>query len=386
MGTVYLARDSHLDRSVAIKVLPPHSTNDPGAVARFQREAKALARLSHPGIVQAHDTGEADGKHFLVMEYVDGISLAAVLQQKGRISPTLAAAYIHQAAVALGHAHTKGLVHRDLKPSNLLLTAQGQVKILDLGLARFLLDQVEDPSLTREGAGLGTPDYAAPEQFRDAHHVDPRADIYSLGCTLYHLVTGRVPFPGSSLSEKCFGHENQEPPALEELCPEVPAGLALVIRRMMAKQPAHRFQTAQEVAEALAPYVAGSSAVFANLKNTASWHGGQLTVREFKPARRSKRWVIAGTALGVLGLAALAWLIFVPNSDTTTDDDQRVVQGPGDKSKTDSEKGVRHPKDKGADPISASKKAGQPSGKRERISPAMPRQCVRGLCRMIRTC
>ena len=116
MGTVYLARDSHLDRSVAIKVLPPHSTNDPGAVARFQREAKALARLSHPGIVQAHDTGEADGKHFLVMEYVEGISLAAVLQQKGRISPTLAAAYIHQAAVALGHAHTKGLVHRDLKP------------------------------------------------------------------------------------------------------------------------------------------------------------------------------------------------------------------------------------------------------------------------------
>jgi serine/threonine protein kinase len=325
MGTVHLARDTHLDRQVAIKVLPPHCTNDPGAVARFRREAKALARLSHPAIVQAYDAGEAGDKHFLVMEYVEGTSLAAVLRDKGRLPPTQAADYIYQAAGGLEHAHSRGLVHRDLKPSNLLLTARGRVKILDLGLARFLQDQIEDPSLTRENTGLGTPDYAAPEQFRNAHDVDARADIYALGCTLYHLITGRVPFPGSSLSEKCEGHEHQEPPAVEDLCPEVPAGLALAIRRMMAKQPAQRFQTAGEVADALAPYVAGSSAVFPSLQSTATWHGSRLTVREFQHGRRRRRWVFTGAA-AALGLAALAGAWFYFYAEPAGDSDQGVVE------------------------------------------------------------
>src|SRR5262249_49932213 len=153
----------------------------------------------------------------------------ARLLEQGRISATLAADYIYQAARGLHHAHERGLVHRDLKPANLLLSNQGEVKILDLGLARFAQDQIGDATLTHEGMGLGTPDYMAPEQFRDARHVDPRADVYSLGCTLYHLLTGRVPFPGSSLSDKAAAHETKEPRGLEQLCPEAPAGLTLVV-------------------------------------------------------------------------------------------------------------------------------------------------------------
>jgi serine/threonine protein kinase len=308
MGTVYLAHDTRLDRRVAIKVLPAQSVDDPDAVARFQREGKALAKLSHAGIVQAFDTEEDNGRHFLVMEFIEGKSLADILKEQGKISPTRATEYIHQAALALQHAHERGLVHRDLKPSNLLITAQGQVKLLDLGLARFLQDQITDPARTQEGMGLGTPDYAAPEQFRNAHSADARSDIYALGCTLYRLVTGYVPFPGSSLAEKYQAHQTKEPAAVEQLCPEAPGGLVVVIGRMMAKRPADRFQTAREVADALAPYVAGSSASFARIKSTTTWDRSQLTMREFKPRRRTLPWAVAGIAVAaMIVFATLAW-------------------------------------------------------------------------------
>jgi hypothetical protein len=302
MGEVYLGHDSKLNRQVAIKVLPARSVNDAGAVARFRREAQALAQLCHPGIVQAFDSDEKDGCHYLVMEFVEGASLAVVLKEKGRIPPARAADYAYQAALALQHAHDKGMVHRDIKPSNLLLTPQGQVKLLDLGLARFLQDQIDDAARTREGTGMGTPDYAAPEQFRDAHGADARSDVYALGCTLYHLLTGQVPFPGSSFSEKYESHAHKEPPALEKLCPETPGGLALVVQKMMAKRPADRFRSAAELAEALAPFVAASSASFQVVRNTSSWDGGRLTVREVRP-RPLLRWAVAGCGLAALLLA-----------------------------------------------------------------------------------
>src|SRR5262245_11512083 len=298
MGEVYLAHDTQLDRRVAVKVLPPESVNDPEAVARFRREARALAKLSHSAIVQAHDAAEESGRHFLVMEYVEGPSLEHVLKREGPIAPTRAADYIYQAARGLQHAHEKGLIHRDLKPSNLLVTARGEVKLLDLGLARFLQDQIADPDLTREGQGLGTPDYTAPEQFHDAHASDARSDIYALGCTLYRLLTGRVPFPGTSLSEKAGAHEGKEPTPIEELCPEAPLGLALTVRKMMAKRPADRFQSAREVAAALAPYVAGSSPLQEQIRTTNDWQGGQLTMKAIRLPSRRRGWqtAVAGAA------------------------------------------------------------------------------------------
>jgi hypothetical protein len=310
MGQVFRARDVGLGRQVAVKVLPAGKLSDRDAVARFRREALALARLSHPNIVQAHDSGQDGEQHFLVMELVEGRSLAALLAEQGKVAATTAADVGHQAARALEHAHRSGLIHRDVKPSNLLRTADGTVKLLDLGLARFLQDQVGDASLTRAGAGMGTPDYCAPEQCRNAHTADLRADVYALGCTLYHLIAGRVPFPGSSLSEKMEAHERREPPPIEELCPEVPGGLALAVRRMMAKRPQDRFQSMAEVAEALAPYVAGSSLSFQEMRTTAMWDGSRLATVGFRGKRRSRsRLVLAfGAVLALLiavGVASL---------------------------------------------------------------------------------
>ena len=311
MGAVFLAHDDKLDRKVAIKMLPPHSVDDPDAVARFRREARALAQLSHPGIIQAYDSETDDaGRHFLVMEFVAGTSLDKVLREQGKVTPPLAADYVYQAAQAMQHAHARGLIHRDLKPSNLLLTPDGRIKVLDLGLARFLQDQIRDPAQTREGTGMGTPDYAAPEQFRDAHNVDQRADIYALGCTLYHLLAGRVPFPGSSLSEKYEAHQKREPTPLQELCPEAPAGLVLTMQKMMAKKPADRFQSAAELVEALAPYVASSSPSFAKIQTSSHWNLSTLTFHALKPRQRLVPWLVAG-----LSLVAVAVMVVLSVSE-----------------------------------------------------------------------
>jgi hypothetical protein len=310
MGAVFHARDTQLDRHVAVKLLPANSVHDAGAVARFRREAKALAHLSHPGIIQAFDHGADGDRHFLVMEFVEGRSLAAVLRQQGRVGPARAADFTYQAALALHHAHKGGLVHRDVKPSNLLLSADGRVRLLDLGLARFLQDQIGDAGLTREGAGLGTPDYCPPEQFRDAHHADPSADVYSLGCTLYQLIAGRVPFPGSSFSEKAQAHERREPTPLEELCPDMPAGLALTVRKMMAKRPADRFQSMAEVAEALMPHVASSSASFPQIRRSATWDGSRLATMPVMPRRRRRvALAVAGAVLSTLLVAGAVFAV-----------------------------------------------------------------------------
>lgn len=284
MGIVYRAWDERLGRDVAIKVLPGSVAADEKAVARFKREAKALARVAHPNIVQAFDADEDAGRQFLVMEYVEGRDLLRVVTEAGRMSPTQVADFGFQAALALEHAHRRGLVHRDVKPGNLLLTADGRIKLLDLGLARFVQDRVPAGSVTMAGVGIGTPDYMAPEQFRDGRIADARSDIYSLGCTLYHLLTGHVPFPTASLSEKYELHRSAQPTPIEQECPEVPAGLVAVVQKMMAKRPDQRYQAAREVADALAPFVSSSSIVRDRLEMTASWQA--IIV----PASTRQRW------------------------------------------------------------------------------------------------
>jgi len=258
MGQVFKARHTLMKRIVALKVIRADRLDRPEALGRFRQEMEAAAKLAHANVVFAHDAALVEEGYLLAMEYVEGIDLARLLKQSGRLPPALASAYVRQAALGLQHAHERGLVHRDVKPSNLILAGrQGVVKILDLGLALLGPDRergIADAALTGEGAVMGTPDYIAPEQALNSHTVDIRADVYSLGCTLYHLLTGQPPFPGGSLTEKVLKHQQAEPEPVEHLCPDMPPDLALVIRKMMAKRPRDRHQTPRGVAEALAPF------------------------------------------------------------------------------------------------------------------------------------
>ena len=193
MGTVYKALHTKLDRAVALKVLARGRVEDGRAIARFEREMKAIGRLDHPQIVRADDAREIDGHPVLIMEYVEGLDLARLVNRVGRLRVAAACELARQAAVGLQYVHEHGLVHRDIKPSNLMLTPRGEVKILDLGLARLHRQRGGSDEMTGTGLTMGTADYMAPEQASDSHSVDIRADIYSLGCTLFKLLSGRRP-------------------------------------------------------------------------------------------------------------------------------------------------------------------------------------------------
>jgi serine/threonine protein kinase len=215
--------------------------------------------LDHANIVPLLDASEENGTHFLVMEYVEGCDLAELVEKKGHLPVPVACDYIWQAAQGLQHAHERGLVHRDIKPANFLVTADGSlVKIMDLGVARFLQRDDQDlpmEELTVTGAVMGTPAYLAPEQARDSRQADIRSDIYSLGCTFYHLLAGEPPFHGVSLAELILCHQFEDPAPIEQKRPEVPAELAKILRKMMAKKPEDRFQTPAEVADAVRPLI-----------------------------------------------------------------------------------------------------------------------------------
>lgn len=251
MGQVFKARDTVMDRVVALKLVRPDRLANETAVLRFQQEVRAAARLSHPNIVRAYDAGCADGRHFLVTELVTGYDLGRDLAHRGALPAGVACEYALQAALGLQHAHEQGLTHRDVKPSNLLYsTAERLVKVADFGLARLN----DADGLTADGSVFGTPDYIAPEQASSAQRADIRSDLYSLGCTLYHFLSGSVPFPRDNAMAKLSAHASQEPEPLEDLCPGLSPGLIGVVRKLMAKNPADRYQTPQEVATALAPF------------------------------------------------------------------------------------------------------------------------------------
>jgi serine/threonine-protein kinase len=267
MGQVFKARHQVMHRVVAIKIIRKEHLADGGAVQRFQREIRLAAQLDHPNLVRAYDAAQVGDTHFLVMEYAEGTDLHRLVQKAGPLPVAQACEYVRQAALGSQHAAERSLVHRDIKPSNLQLTGQGTVvKVLDMGLARSMepdTGQKVTAELTLARTFMGTPDYIAPEQIADARRVDIRADIYSLGCTLYFLLAGRPPFPVATWQEKLVCHDKVEPQALEQVRPEVPPALGAVVRKMMAKRAEDRYATPLAVADALAPFCAVPSRVAA---------------------------------------------------------------------------------------------------------------------------
>jgi serine/threonine protein kinase len=312
MATVYLCEDIVQRRKVALKVLPPRQAADPVALERFRREARAVSVLNHPNIVCAYEMCQDAELHFLVLEYVEGISLQDLVQKEGPLAPNRAADCICQAAAGLQHAHEAGLVHRDIKPANLLLTPGGSIKVLDLGLARFFND--DQDNLTQEHDSrsiLGTADYLAPEQAVDSHGVDIRADIYSLGCTFYFLLSGKAPFADKTVTQKLIHHQTCSPEPIRGKRPEVPKEMAAVLDRMMAKNLSKRYQTPGEVVAALQPWS----------KTVVSAGGAQFQAsRKYREAeaRRRRLLTIGGGIALVLGLALFLSLLLSRSAAPTS--------------------------------------------------------------------
>jgi WD40 repeat protein/tRNA A-37 threonylcarbamoyl transferase component Bud32 len=256
MGVVYLARHAALGRKVAVKVLAEEQSQERLALERFFREARAAAALDHPNIVRLHDIARAGTTHYLVMEYVDGSDLQALIERTGPLHPVQAAGYIAQAAAGLQHAHDRGFIHRDIKPANLIVDRTGSVKVLDMGLARSLYDPKDSlTSKLNEEVITGTADFLSPEQAMNVQ-LDSRTDVYSLGATFYTLLTGRPPYEGTT-AQKLAAHQTSDPPDACAARAEVSRELGAVVARMMAKHPSRRYQTVREARAALAPWVPG---------------------------------------------------------------------------------------------------------------------------------
>ncbi|MDB6024724.1 MAG: hypothetical protein JWM68_947, partial [Verrucomicrobiales bacterium] len=242
MGVVYEAIQTKLDRKVALKVLTEQLGSRPEFLQRFEREAKAAAALSHPNMVQVFDYGEVEGRHYIIMEYIEGLNLSAYIDEHGKLSVDHALDLVEQAAQALKAAAEKSIIHRDIKPSNLLLTADGRVKVADLGLAKIL---TQDSELTLSNVSIGSPHFLAPEQADDSRSADHRADIYSLGVTLLFLLTGKHAYDGNSPISIVLSHTNKPLPTGAELGTELPEEIEDLVHKMAAKDPNDRYQDYQ---------------------------------------------------------------------------------------------------------------------------------------------
>jgi serine/threonine-protein kinase len=316
MGKVYKAEHRRLRRPAALKIIRSEHLSAPGALAHFHREAEAAARLDHPNIVRVYDANESDGTHFIAMEFIEGTDLARLVKKNGPLPVATACDYALQAALGLEHAHARGMVHRDIKPSNLLLAdGTGVVKLLDMGIAR--LDRSANIPLPMSALGnlpspaagnssntvtapgmLGTPDFVAPEQARDARKVDARADLYSLGCSLYYLLTGRVPFKGTSSVETLMQHQLDEAKPLDEVRSDVPAELSAIVRKLMAKRVEDRYATAGEVVTALTPFLQASEGI--------PWGTAAGVIPAAQMGGSTATGVVSGTRFRVGGLPGLA--------------------------------------------------------------------------------
>ena len=253
MGAVYEARQVALDRSVALKVLPPHLAANTEFIRRFSREALSVAKLNHNNIVQIYDIGKTEGTYFFSMEFVRGTNIGDIIAKEGKMEIGRAAGYILQAARGLEYAHRSKIVHRDIKPDNLMVNEDDVVKVADLGLAKQLGD--EEVSMTMSGVGMGTPVYMSPEQGSDAKNADHRADIYSLGCTLYHMITGKIPYEGASAFEIITKHVNEPLRPPSQLNPDISDELSGIVGKMLAKKKEDRYQSMTDVIRAIEDYL-----------------------------------------------------------------------------------------------------------------------------------
>ncbi len=258
MGQVFLCEHMFMKRRVAVKVLPPAKAEQPAALGRFYREARAAGGIEHPNLVRTHDIDQDGNLHYIVMEYVDGSNLLDVVKKFGPMDIRRASSYMLQAANGLDHAFRNGIIHRDIKPGNILIDRKGVARVLDMGLARFFKDHTDQLTVKYDDKiVLGTADYVAPEQVANSHSVDIRADVYALGATFYFLLAGHPPFPTGTVSQKLLWHRTKEPTPIRQVRPEIPEGLAAVIAKMMAKDPKARYQTPAQVAAELESWVQG---------------------------------------------------------------------------------------------------------------------------------
>jgi serine/threonine protein kinase len=322
MGDVYRARHRKMERTVALKVINRGLVQKAEAIDRFHREVRAAAQLSHPNIVTSYDADHAGDFHFMVMELVDGIDLSQTIKKRGALPIAEACDYIRQAAIGLQHAHERGMVHRDIKPHNLMVTVDGTIKILDFGLASLAPEPIPASDavaarsdLTAAGAIMGTPDFISPEQANDARQVDIRSDIYSLGATLYYLLSGRVPFDHGSIIHKLKSHAQVEPTPLYSVRDDVPEELVAIASKMMAKDPNERYLTPKEVADALVAF--------------SGRFRGELVMSS--RGNRSS-WVYSLTILVLLGCLWIGWRDFDPNlpqevvRETIRSTPRRIIQ------------------------------------------------------------
>ncbi len=315
MATVFKAKDLSLGREVALKILPPALAIEPDAVARFKFEARAAAKLNHDHVARVFSFGESRGLHYIAFEFVDGHTLRELIDLHGPIHPADAVRYMLDTAIGLQHAAEKGVVHRDVKPSNIIITPAGRAKLIDMGLARSVDPHSINGQVTQSGMTLGTFDYISPEQAIDPRRADIRSDIYSLGCTFYHALTGRTPVPDGNAARKLAAHQNESPTDPRLINPTIPDELAMVLDRMMAKLPAHRPQSAAELIADL-----NRAAVAMGMTNVPS-ESAPHAIHTQPPARPDRNWVaLLSLAGAVVALSVAVVVLVVANSGTQSAD------------------------------------------------------------------
>jgi serine/threonine-protein kinase len=305
MGVVFRGLDTNLDRTVAVKILAARPHDDAESLRRFQVEARSAARLDHPNIARVHYVDEERGLRYLVFEYIRGANIRDLVHANGPFPLADALRYMLQIADALLHASQREVVHRDIKPSNILITPDGQAKLVDMGLARFAPAEPAEQDHTASGVTLGTFDYMAPEQARDSRLADVRSDIYSLGCTLFFMLAGEPPFPEGSALQKLLQHQSDAPPDVHQYRADVPESLAELLDTMLAKQPEDRFQNPSELMAALIAVTEQLGLVHPQVSLPAAW---MVDPNRASWLRRHAPWLVAAALLAaiVLGLG-IAW-------------------------------------------------------------------------------